>query len=210
MKKQVWIAVCVSAMLGTGVLLLSGGREAEGLPWQTLNGKIETALAVQEETNEAAERSRSGGTQAECASASSGQGQAGSGRPARGDLPAQKPQPSRPDEKPAAENGNAEPEAKTAPRSTTAQAASGATTAKSSAAAESPPGEAAPGEAGRIRLNSADAAALMELPGIGAKKAQAILDYRAEHGPFRDVTELLEVKGIGAKMLEKMMPELAL
>ncbi|QDH23634.1 competence protein ComEA [Saccharibacillus brassicae] len=193
-------------MLGTGVLLLSGGREAEGLPWQTLNGKIETALAVQEETNEAAERSRSGGTQAECASASSGQSQAGSGRSARGALPAQ---PSRPSAKPAAENGNAEPKAKTAPRSTTAQAASGATTAKSSAA-ESPPGDAAPGEAGKIRLNSADAAALMELPGIGAKKAQAILDYRAEHGPFRDVTELLEVKGIGAKMLEKMMPELAL
>ncbi len=207
MKKQVWIAVCVSAMLGTGVLLLSGGREAEGLPWQTLNGKIETALAVQEETNEAADRSRSGGTQAECASASSGQSQAGSGRPARGALPAQ---PSRPSAKPAAENGNAEPEAKTAPRSTTAQAASGATTAKSSAAAESLPGDAAPGEAGKIRLNSAGAAALMELPGIGAKKAQAILDYRAEHGPFRDVTELLEVKGIGAKMLEKMMPELAL
>lgn len=205
MKKQVWIAACISAVLGTGVLLLSGGREAEGLPWQTLNGKIETALAVQEETDKAADRSRNGRTQTECASASSGQGQAGSGRPARDALPAQKPQPSRLGEKPAAQNGNAEPEAKTAPRSTTAQAAPGSNTAKSSAAAESPPGEA-----GKIRLNSADAAALMELPGIGAKKAQAILDYRAEHGPFRDVTELLEVKGIGAKMLEKMMPELAL
>ncbi|MGM1046618.1 MAG: ComEA family DNA-binding protein [Bacillota bacterium] len=59
---------------------------------------------------------------------------------------------------------------------------------------------------GKININTADAAALMDLPGIGEKKAQAIIDYRTKHGPFRTVADLLEVKGIGPKMLEKMKP----
>ncbi|SMF88664.1 competence protein ComEA [Paenibacillus uliginis N3/975] len=59
---------------------------------------------------------------------------------------------------------------------------------------------------GKININTADAAALMDLPGIGEKKAQAIIDYRTKHGPFRTAADLLEVKGIGPKMLEKMKP----
>ncbi|UNK20016.1 helix-hairpin-helix domain-containing protein [Paenibacillus sp. N3/727] len=59
---------------------------------------------------------------------------------------------------------------------------------------------------GKININTADAAALIDLPGIGEKKAQAIIDYRIKHGPFRTAVDLLEVKGIGPKMLEKMKP----
>lgn len=55
-----------------------------------------------------------------------------------------------------------------------------------------------------INLNTADAAQLQRaLTGIGAVKAQAIVDYREANGAFNSVDELLEVKGIGAATLEK-------
>ena len=51
--------------------------------------------------------------------------------------------------------------------------------------------------AGRLDLNAADKAALVELPGIGEALAQRILDYRASIGAFTDTQQLLEVSGIG-------------
>ncbi|WP_339256507.1 helix-hairpin-helix domain-containing protein [Paenibacillus sp. FSL R5-0713] len=59
---------------------------------------------------------------------------------------------------------------------------------------------------GKIDVNSAPLSKLTELPGIGEKKAQAIVDYRNAHGPFTKVSDLTKVKGIGMKMLEKMAP----
>ena len=50
-------------------------------------------------------------------------------------------------------------------------------------------------------LNTADGYDLQRLPGIGEKRAQAILDYREEHGPFRSVEELDKVDGIGAGII---------
>lgn len=50
---------------------------------------------------------------------------------------------------------------------------------------------------GLVDINSAGAEELELLPGIGPAKAAAIMEYRAEHGPFSDVQELLEVPGIG-------------
>ena len=52
-----------------------------------------------------------------------------------------------------------------------------------------------------IDVNTATAEELQELTGIGPVLAQAIVDYRAEHGPFRSVDELLEVSGIGEAKL---------
>ena len=59
-----------------------------------------------------------------------------------------------------------------------------------------------PGEV--IDLNTADIYDLQRLPGIGEKRAQDIITYREEHGPFRTADELTEVSGIGPVILENL------
>ena len=59
-----------------------------------------------------------------------------------------------------------------------------------------------------INLNTATKDELVALPGIGPAKAQAILDYRSAHGPFKSIEELKDVKGIGAKRFEKLKGDL--
>lgn len=56
----------------------------------------------------------------------------------------------------------------------------------------------------RVNLNTATVEVLAEsLEGIGASKAQAIVDYREANGSFKTVDDLANVKGIGAATLEK-------
>ncbi len=63
--------------------------------------------------------------------------------------------------------------------------------------------------AGKININTASSDQLTQLPGVGEKKAQDILDYRKEHGPFKDIEDLRNVKGIGEKRFEDMKAYLA-
>lgn len=75
-----------------------------------------------------------------------------------------------------------------------------------------PPGGGAPaggdaaGDDGPLDLNTADQAALEELPGVGPVTAEHILAWREENGQFTTVDELMEVSGIGEKTLATLRP----
>jgi competence protein ComEA len=55
-----------------------------------------------------------------------------------------------------------------------------------------------------VNINSADLKQLIKLPGVGKKKAQAIIDYREANGDFASLEDLAKVKGVGKKMLAKL------
>jgi len=58
----------------------------------------------------------------------------------------------------------------------------------------------------RLDVNTAAEYELEMLPGIGPKTARAIVEYRAEHGPFGSLEELVQVKGIGPQTIERIRP----
>lgn len=59
----------------------------------------------------------------------------------------------------------------------------------------------------KINLNTATLAELQTISGIGAKRAQDIIDYRDANGGFSSVDDLANVSGIGEKILEKLKSE---
>jgi competence protein ComEA len=63
---------------------------------------------------------------------------------------------------------------------------------------------------GKVILNRAGLADLMRLPGVGPKRAEAILALRERLGSFRRPTDLLRVRGIGPATLQKMQPHFVL
>jgi competence protein ComEA len=68
-------------------------------------------------------------------------------------------------------------------------------------------GAASPTGGARVNLNSASADELAKLPGIGAAKAKAIVDYRTEE-PFRKPEDLRKVKGIGDKLYDRVKDQI--
>ena len=61
----------------------------------------------------------------------------------------------------------------------------------------------------KININQASAKEMVNLPRIGAKVADRIVEYRQAHGSFSKVEDLMEVKGIGEKLFTQLKPYLA-
>lgn len=60
------------------------------------------------------------------------------------------------------------------------------------------------GDSHRVNINAADKEQLMTLPGIGPKKADAIIQYRQEHGSFGQIEDIMLVSGIGEKTFAQL------
>jgi len=59
-----------------------------------------------------------------------------------------------------------------------------------------------------VNINTANAAELDALPGVGAKTAALIVEYRQKNGPFTKVEDLMNVRGIGEKGFLKVKDRL--
>jgi competence protein ComEA len=63
----------------------------------------------------------------------------------------------------------------------------------------------------RVSINSASAEDLARvMNGVGLKKAQAIVSYREEYGPFKTVDDLKQVPGMGSALVERNLSHLTL
>ena len=59
-----------------------------------------------------------------------------------------------------------------------------------------------------VNINTASSQKLQELPGIGEVKAERIVEYREQNGPFTSASQLTEVNGIGQGTLKKIKGQL--
>lgn len=59
-----------------------------------------------------------------------------------------------------------------------------------------------------IHLNQATAEELQALSGVGPALSERIVQYRVEHGPFKNVDELIDVQGVGQAKLAKLRDQL--
>jgi len=194
-RLTVGISICC-AILGSAVILLSGmkhGDEAE--KWKPLNAKL--AAALEDEHKPAPESSTGQAAQS-----------GGNATKDKTQIPTEPVK-----TEPTAQAVSSAPAGTTSGVSESQTAASGDSSAGSPSVPENKAGNSSidppnseSSSVRKINVNTAQASELTNIPGIGAKKAQAIIDYRNQHGPFQKVSDLDKVKGIGAKMLEKMKP----
>ncbi len=61
-----------------------------------------------------------------------------------------------------------------------------------------------------ININKASKKELTNLPGVGEKKAEAIIAYRKKNGDFKKLEDLMKVKGIGPKVYKKLIKDIGL
>jgi competence protein ComEA len=81
------------------------------------------------------------------------------------------------------------------------------TLAAQPAATQQTTGKGAP--AAVVNINTASAAELDALPGIGAKTATRIVEYRQKNGPFKKIEELMNVRGVGEKNFLKLKAQIS-
>jgi len=64
---------------------------------------------------------------------------------------------------------------------------------------------------GSVNINTATAEILaLELKGVGIKRAQAIIDYRRDYGPFQSAEQLQNIKGIGRAIVDQNLEKIRL
>ncbi|WP_417316292.1 helix-hairpin-helix domain-containing protein [Enterobacter sp.] len=87
-----------------------------------------------------------------------------------------------------------------------------AASAQTPAHAKATPGVKSADEEGtRVSINSASADELARvMNGVGLKKAQAIVSYREEYGPFKTLDDLKQVPGMGSALVERNLSHLML
>jgi competence protein ComEA len=67
---------------------------------------------------------------------------------------------------------------------------------------------AKPAATSTVNINTASAGELDALPGIGAKTAALIVEYRQKNGPFKKIEDLMNVRGVGEKYFLKLKPQI--
>jgi competence protein ComEA len=67
----------------------------------------------------------------------------------------------------------------------------------------------APAPSEVINLNSATALQIADLPGIGVKTAELIVQYRVKNGPFKKIEEVMNIRGIGEKSFLRIKDRIA-
>lgn len=65
-------------------------------------------------------------------------------------------------------------------------------------------------EQGKTNINRASLPQLMKLSGIGEVRAQSIITYREEHGPFQELGQIKEVSGIGPSIYESIKDDISI
>ena len=74
--------------------------------------------------------------------------------------------------------------------------------------AQEPEAPDPPAVPGKVNINTADAAQLEALDGIGPTLAQRIVAYREEHGPFADIESIMDGNGIGEGIFETIRQQI--
>lgn len=60
-----------------------------------------------------------------------------------------------------------------------------------------------------VNINTADKETLMTVKGVGEKRAEAIIAFREQNGPFKSVDDLQQVQGIGSAIIEDNRDQLS-